>query len=302
MFWSVGKGTTLVSRFSDGNVPIDLRINRFLLSILLPYIPGGTHLIAKTIKRRQGEAVIKHQQYGLSTKESPLPFHGGAMLVNEELKYKLISGRVKCKGNLIRLNNRQAEFSDGTKIDDIDIVFFATGYNLDLSYVDDKYIQGRYFFHWSRIKYGKNIYHVTIEFTSCNLCNLTDLGRDRTTWPVYKWVFPIHQSHPSMALIALTPVGGPVPPLIEMHCRWATAVFSGQCKLPPKKIMSDFQIQRQNTYQKRSGGRFQVYSQLSREPVYSIFQKGILGTRFQREFSAFLKYFFSRFYCICLKT
>ena len=145
VFWSVGKGTTLLSRFSDGNVPIDLRINRFLLSILFPYIPGGTRTVAKSIKERQGEALINHQQYGLSTKDTALPFHGGAMLVNEELKYKIMSGRVQCKGNLVRLNNRCAEFSDGTKVDDIDAVFFATGYNLDLSFVDDDIIQGECF-------------------------------------------------------------------------------------------------------------------------------------------------------------
>ena len=132
----------MLSRFSDGNVPIDLRINRFLLSTLFPYIPGGSHTIAKTIKEKQAEALIKHQQYGLATKDSLLPFHGGAMLVNEELKYKIMSGRVKCKPNLMRLHNQKAEFSDGTSADDIDVVFFATGYNLDLSYVDDRIIQG----------------------------------------------------------------------------------------------------------------------------------------------------------------
>ena len=142
VYWSVGKGTTMLSRFSNGNVPLDLGINRFLLSTLFPFIPGGSRTIAKSFKEKQAEALIKHEQYGLSTKDSPLPFNGGALLVNEELKYKIMSGRVKCKGNLVRLHNQKAKFSDGTSVDDIDVVFFATGYNLDLSYVDDRIIQG----------------------------------------------------------------------------------------------------------------------------------------------------------------
>ena len=84
------------------------------------------------------------------------------------------------------------------------------------------------------------------------------MSRNRTAWPVYKWVFPIHLRHPTLALIALTPIGGALAGIMELQSRWVSAVISGNCKLPPKEQMRRFQVVKQNMYKKRSRGRFQV--------------------------------------------
>ena len=114
------------------------------MATVFPYIPGASRLVAKVIKDKQAETLINHKQYGISTNDTLPPFHGGALLVNEELKYMIISGRVKCKGNLIQLSDKKAQFSDGSSLDNIDAVLFATGYNLDLPFVDDETIKGNY--------------------------------------------------------------------------------------------------------------------------------------------------------------
>ncbi len=77
---------------------------------------------------------------------------------------------------------------------------------------------------------------------------------------MYKWIFPIHLPHPTLAFIqvTVTPVGGSVPPLIELQARWVTAVFNGKRKLPPKADMINFQKRKQKEFEERANGRFQV--------------------------------------------
>ena len=89
--------------------------------------------------------MIDHEKYGLSTKSTDLPLHGGPALINDELRYKIITGKVKCKGNLAQLKDSRAIFSDGAVVDGIDVVLFATGYNLDLDFVDDDALRGTIF-------------------------------------------------------------------------------------------------------------------------------------------------------------
>ncbi len=105
-------------------------------------IPGLPRMAARQLKYGMAEDVINHEQYGLSNKDTPLPLLGGPGMVNEELKYKLISGRVKCRGRLTRLSGTKAHFRDGTTVENIDAVVFATGYDVDFSFVEDEVIAG----------------------------------------------------------------------------------------------------------------------------------------------------------------
>jgi dimethylaniline monooxygenase (N-oxide forming) len=55
-----------------------------------------------------------------------------------------------------------------------------------------------------------------------------------TMW-LYRHVFP--PRWPSLAFIGFCTVGAPVPPAVELQCRWVTAIFAGRLRLPPAEVM-----------------------------------------------------------------
>ncbi|NXF44886.1 FMO5 monooxygenase, partial [Oceanites oceanicus] len=120
--------------------------------------------------------------------------------VSDDLPNRIISGRVLVKPNIQEFTETSAIFDDGTR-EDIDAVVFATGYSFSFPFLE------------SCVKVVEN--HITL----------------------YKFVFPPDLEKPTLAFIGLIQPLGPVMPISELQCRWATRVFKGLQDLPPSADM-----------------------------------------------------------------
>ncbi|NWW27191.1 FMO5 monooxygenase, partial [Falcunculus frontatus] len=115
--------------------------------------------------------------------------------VNDDLPNRIISGRVRMKPNIQEFTETSAIFEDGTR-EDVDAVVFATGYSFSFPFLE-----------------GFKVVENQI--------------------PLYKFVFPPDLEKPTLAFIGFIQPLGPIMPISELQCRWATRVFKGKSSTPP---------------------------------------------------------------------
>ncbi|NXX99762.1 FMO5 monooxygenase, partial [Centropus bengalensis] len=144
------------------------------------------------IVERKVNARLNHALYGLQPKHRVFDQHP---TVSDDLPNRIISGRVLVKPNIQKFTNTSVIFDDGTK-EDIDVVVFATGYSFSFPFLEG--------------------YVEVVE----------------NQIPLYKFIFPPDMEKPTLAFIGLIQPLGPVMPISELQCRWATRVFKGLHKLP----------------------------------------------------------------------
>jgi dimethylaniline monooxygenase (N-oxide forming) len=132
----------------------------------------------------------------------PLPefdFNRVRLTPGIELLQQLQAGAIVAKPAIERLEGGEVVFVDGTRAA-ADAIIAATGYHIRLPFVDPSVVE------------------VTGD----------------TMW-LYRHVFP--PDRPGLAFIGFCTVGAPVPPTIEMQCRWVAAIFAGRLRLPPVDSM-----------------------------------------------------------------
>ncbi|XP_069718522.1 flavin-containing monooxygenase 5-like isoform X2 [Phaenicophaeus curvirostris] len=142
-------------------------------------------------------ARFDHSHYGLKPKHRVFDQHP---TINDDLPNRIISGRVLVKPNIQKFTETSAIFDDGTR-EDIDVVVFATGYSFSFPFLA------------GYVKVVEN------------------------QIPLYKFMFPPHMEKPTLAFIGLIQPLGAIMPISELQCRWATRVFKGLNKLPPRQDM-----------------------------------------------------------------
>ena len=54
---------------------------------------------------------------------------------------------------------------------------------------------------------------------------------------LYKYIWPPHLTHPTLAVIGFIEPWGAINPMAELQARWAVRVFNGELKLPSRLIM-----------------------------------------------------------------
>ncbi|NXT75224.1 FMO5 monooxygenase, partial [Zapornia atra] len=140
---------------------------------------------------------FNHSHYGLKPKHRIIDQHP---TVNDDLPNRIISGRVRVKPNIQEFTETAAIFEDGTR-EDIDAVVFATGYSFSFPFLE------------GCVKVVEN--QVSL----------------------YKFMFPPNMEKPTLAFIGLVQPLGAIMPISELQCRWATRVFKGLNKLPPRHDM-----------------------------------------------------------------
>ncbi|NXU76211.1 FMO5 monooxygenase, partial [Oreotrochilus melanogaster] len=146
---------------------------------------------------KQLNARFDHALYGLKPKHRILDQHP---TINDDLPNCIISGRVQVKPNIKEFTETSAIFEDGTR-EDIDAVVFATGYSFSFPFLE------------SYVKVVEN------------------------QISLYKLMFLPELEKPTLAFIGLIQPVGAVMPISELQCRWATRVFKGLSKLPPRHDM-----------------------------------------------------------------
>jgi len=128
-----------------------------------------------------------HALYGLQPKHRATAQH---IMVNDDLPNQIAAGSIVIKPNVRRLTETGVEFEDGSFVDDVDIVFYATGYVFGFPFMD----------------------HPSFA-VECNQVNL------------FKYVFPPDIHPATVAVIGCIQPLGAIFPISEQQCRWAIRVF-----------------------------------------------------------------------------
>ncbi|XP_028977648.1 dimethylaniline monooxygenase [N-oxide-forming] 5 isoform X2 [Esox lucius] len=209
VFLSTRRGAWIMNRVGEHGMPTDMVFNRMSKKVMsmLPF----------SMLCRLGENQVNkrfdHSLYSLKPKHRLFSQHP---TVNDELPNRILSGTVRIKPNIRRLQGTSVEFDDGTVEDNIDLVVFATGYNISFPFLPP---------------------HVLA------------LSKNKAT--LYKYVFPPGLEHPTLAVIGLVQPLGAIMPISELQARWVTRVFKGVTKLPSKDNMLKDIKQKEDSMAKR---------------------------------------------------
>lgn len=188
---STRRGAWMLGRIAEFGIPYDLMYNRQVMKFLIKHLPSPliNYVLVSLFNLK-----FNHKLFGLEPKHTILNQNA---LINDDLPSALVTGKVRLRGDVESITEDAVLFEDGGKEENIDIIIYSTGYELDFSFVKDKPFQ---------MKNG-----------------MTNL---------YKFVFPPEVQPPTMAVIGCIEPFGPVVPVAEMQSRWAAKIVKGSAKLP----------------------------------------------------------------------
>ncbi|XP_041373815.1 dimethylaniline monooxygenase [N-oxide-forming] 2-like isoform X2 [Gigantopelta aegis] len=209
---SVGQGCTLITRFDENGFPLDMQ----MLKREYLYSPTWTIPFFKKQVMKWSSLAINHDVVGMHSNRDIL---FSAVMTNDEIGLKIMTGKVKVVGRVLKMVKRSVHIDDGTVVDDVDVVVFATGYERHLPFLDNSLVD-----------------------------SAQAIKDQRNDW--YKLIFPVHLRHPTLAMVGMVTAEGPNLPIFEMQSRFAARVFCGKLKLPEKcdmlkdidKWNSDFKL------------------------------------------------------------
>lgn len=195
VYLSTRSGAWLVSRVAQGGLPFDVSAVSRMGELYASLFPSWFN---KTLEKKLNEP-FDHTLYGLKPKHK---FMAQIPLINDELPARIISGRVCIKPNVKEFSGSSAVFEDGSVIDQVDVVVFATGYNYSFPFLPPE-LQNK---------------------SGYRLC-------------LFKHILPPTLAHPTLTVVGFIHGFGAINALAEMQARWATRVMKGIIKLPSKKQM-----------------------------------------------------------------
>ncbi|KAJ3599796.1 hypothetical protein NHX12_033750 [Muraenolepis orangiensis] len=204
VYLSTRRGSWIFNRVGDNGWPIDLTFNR-AFEVMRSLLPMNA---VCSLEERKLNQRFNHRLYNLQPKHRLFHQHP---TVSDELPNCILSGTVQVKPNICRFQGSSVEFDDGSIVEDIDLVVFATGYSFSFPFLASHVLP-----------------------VSGNKASL------------YKYVFPPELEKQTLAVIGLVQPLGAVMPIAEMQARWATRVFKGCAKCPPvAAMMKDVQCKQE---------------------------------------------------------
>ncbi|XP_070602905.1 dimethylaniline monooxygenase [N-oxide-forming] 2-like isoform X2 [Erythrolamprus reginae] len=189
-------GTWVMSRVSDNGYPWDTIYHTRFTNFIRNSIPW---FVLKWMTEKKMNQWFNHENYGLVPKNRYLMKEP---VFNDDLPSRILCGYVNVKPLVRQFTETSAIFEDGTVVENVDIVIFATGYSVAFPFVD------------------KSVLEV-----------------EDNRVPLYKHVFPPHLEKATFAVIGLIQPLGPIMPTSELQARWATRVFKGLSFLPSEHAM-----------------------------------------------------------------
>ncbi|XP_051929181.1 flavin-containing monooxygenase 5-like isoform X4 [Hippocampus zosterae] len=190
-------GAWITSRVGPRGLPADMMYTSRMDEMLKSLFPS----LSNSIMENKLNQVFDHELYGLKPRHR---ISEKNPVVSDALPARIISGRIRLKENIKEFRESTLVFADGSAVDQVDVVVFATGYKYSFPFLSLN-LQEKLGFH---------------------LC-------------LYKHVFPPGLSKPTLAMVGLIFGQGSQSPLAEMQARWATRVFKGLAKLPTEERMLD---------------------------------------------------------------
>ncbi|KAG0243769.1 flavin monooxygenase-like protein [Mortierella sp. GBAus27b] len=136
--------------------------------------------------------------------------------INSQLHERISTGTIVPHVNVRRIGpGKQVEFEDGTVLDDIDAIYWCTGYHISVPIVDP-----------------------TI---------LTDGHQDLDKNRVWLWDYMLPPRHPNLAFVGLYQASGALMPVAELQSRFLVQAWAGKSPLKnpiPDMEQMDREIQR----------------------------------------------------------
>ncbi|XP_067121919.1 flavin-containing monooxygenase 5-like [Centruroides vittatus] len=208
-YLSTRRGFWLWKRTEEYGIPYDINFINRLLFTLFRYLPLN---LSCWYMERNFNKWFNHEMYQLT------PSHGVMNqfpTVNDFLPSRILSGRIKIKGNIEKFSENGVIFENGESVQ-VDQVIMATGYKIKYPFLKN-------------IKIDNN--HIEL----------------------YKYIFPPDLKFPTLGIIGCVSVIGGYPVIGEIQCRYFIDVLNKKILLPTSKKMKDdilkqFQIQKQLFY------------------------------------------------------
>ena len=174
----------IINRVAKNGMPVDMFRTRRSFAFAQQIIP---RMLKNTIIENELNRRFDHYDYGLAPEHRSDAQHPS---VNDELPNRLACGSIIVKPNIRKLTATGVEFDDGTVVENIDVVVYATGYVFGFPFID----------------------HPDLEVKD-NRASL------------YKYAFPPDISPSTLAVIGYFQPLGAINPISELQCRWATRIF-----------------------------------------------------------------------------
>ncbi|KAL3249734.1 hypothetical protein MRX96_055932 [Rhipicephalus microplus] len=180
--------------------PNGMPIDIFLATRLKNYIQS---LVPESVANDYVENILNsffnHEAYGLKPKHR---YNAQHPTVNDALPNLILSGKVQVKKNIVEFTEDGVLFEGDDKATVLDDVILATGYQIKFPFLP------------------KDVVSV--------VDNQVQL---------YKYVFPPHLRHPTLALIGLIQPVGAIFPIAELQSRWLAELLANKRSLPSEKAM-----------------------------------------------------------------
>ncbi|KAJ8039505.1 Dimethylaniline monooxygenase [N-oxide-forming] 5 [Holothuria leucospilota] len=212
---SVRNGFWVYPRRAMGGWPYDVLIDSRFTKLWLP---------GKIFKFLYQGFLERDADYDVTGLRPKRPLFDEYFTVSDNIFTAINCGKVKVKHGIKRFLPKGVEFTDGTRLEDIDVVIWGTGYNVKTPYIDDDFL-------------ADDVYK-----------------RD-----LYKYVFPARLPHATLACIGLIPPESGLIPVGEQMSRWSVRVFKGDITLPPlQKMLEDISKKDRELFERYGRRRFFV--------------------------------------------
>ncbi|KAF9102274.1 Cyclopentanone 1,2-monooxygenase (CPMO) [Mortierella sp. AM989] len=138
--------------------------------------------------------------------------------INSILPERITTGMVKPVKNIKKLGpGKRVEFEDGTVVDNVDVIFYCTGYHVSFPVLKPDVVTD-----------GK-----------------VGSGEDNQVWT---WNYMVPPRHPNMAFIGLFQPVGAIMPIAELQCRFLVRTLVGKLDPLPSEERMDEEIRERREY------------------------------------------------------
>ncbi|KAK8762537.1 hypothetical protein V5799_026194 [Amblyomma americanum] len=182
--------------------PNGMPIDIFLATRLKNYL---MHVLPESVSNDYVENILNgyfnHEVYGIKPKHR---YNAQHPTVNDALPNLILSGKVQVKKNIVEFTEEGVLFEGDSKVTPLDDVILATGYQIKFPFLP------------------KDVVSVTDNHVQ-----------------LYKYAFPPHLKHPTLAIIGLIQPIGAIFPIAEMQSRWMAELITRRRSLPPAEAMRE---------------------------------------------------------------
>ena len=196
VYLSTYRGSWILGRLAGNGVPFDLQYNRLVLHKVMLKLPA---IVRDFLWATLVNARFNHEMFSIEPRHG---FDTQNPLISDELPTALLSGKAIVKDGIEHITENGVVFKDGSSVDNIDAIIYATGYEFGFPFIKQKAFE---------------IKNYETDF--------------------YQFVFSPEIQPSTLAVIGCIEPFGPIMPASEIQSRWAARVFNGTAKLPSKDKM-----------------------------------------------------------------